>query len=131
MHFIALLFPPRCVVLNIRLAIFEPTRMSCDLMSRALAEPSYGIQVTCLGVSSELTSKTQLGGANVALIGSSLAEGHLSGLNLLQQLSKTDRNLHCVLLLDQDERHIVIEAFRSGAVGVFQRDQPYEQLIKC
>ena len=37
----------------------------------------------------------------------------------------------CVLLLEREERDLVIEAFRSGAVGVFERDQSYDQLCKC
>ncbi len=38
--------------------------------------------------------------------------------------------LRCVVLLENCERDLVIEAFRSGAVGVCQRDQPYQMLCK-
>jgi DNA-binding NarL/FixJ family response regulator len=118
-------------LVNIRVAIFEPTRMSCDLMSRALSAPSSGVEVVYVGLSSELIDKTRLKGADVALIDSSLVASHLNGFTPLQRLSKVNRDLKCVLLLDRDERDLVIRAFRSGAVGVFQRDQSCEQLTKC
>jgi DNA-binding NarL/FixJ family response regulator len=116
---------------TIRLAIFEATQMSCEMMSRALEASSHNIQVVSTGVSSEFKDDPRLNGANVAVIGSSLKEGHLSGFTLLRRLSKANRDLNCVLLLDRDERDLVIEAFRSGAVGVCERDKSYEQLCKC
>ena len=105
--------------------------MSCELMTRALEASSHNIQVVSTGVSSEFKDDPHLNGANVAVIGSALKEGHLSGLTLLRRLSKANRDLNCVLLLDANERDLVIEAFRSGAVGVCERDQSYDQLCKC
>ncbi len=105
--------------------------MSCELMSRALEASSYDIQVVSTGMRSEFKDGPQLNGANVVVISSTLKEGHLSGFTLLRRLSKANRDLNCVLLLDRNERDLVIEAFRSGAVGVCERDQSYEQLCKC
>ena len=105
--------------------------MSCEMMSRALEASSHDIQVVSTGVSSEPKTDLQLGDPNVAVISSTLREGHLSGFTLLRWLSKANRDLNCVLLLDRDKRDLVIEAFRSGAVGVCERDQSYNQLCKC
>lgn len=82
---------------------------------------------------SELRSRDrpQLGDPNVAVISSTLREGPFSGFTPLRRLSRANRSLNCVLLLDQDDRDVVIEAFRSGAVGVCGRGQPCEQLFKC
>ena len=118
-------------VINIRVAIFEPSQMSCELMSRALESSSYNIRVVATGTSSEPKDDPQLDSANVVVISSELREGHLSGLTLLRRLSKANREFNCVLLLDRHERELVIEAFRSGAVGVCERDQSYDQLCKC
>jgi len=38
---------------TIRLAIFEATQMSCEMMSRALEASSHDLRVVCTGVSSE------------------------------------------------------------------------------
>ena len=105
--------------------------MSCEMMSRALEASSHNIQVVSTGVSSEWKDDPQLNDANVVVISSTLKEGNLSGFTLLRRISKAGRDLNCVLLLDRDERDLVIEAFRSGAVGVCERDQSYEQLCKC
>jgi DNA-binding NarL/FixJ family response regulator len=35
------------------------------------------------------------------------------------------------MLLDHDERDLVVEAFRSGAIGVCERSQSCETLCKC
>ena len=106
---------------TIRLAIFEATQMSCELMSRALEASSCDIQVVSTSVSSEPKTSLQLGDPNLAVISSTLQEGHLSGFTLLRWLSKANRGVNCVLLLERDDRNSVIEAFRSGAVGVCER----------
>jgi DNA-binding NarL/FixJ family response regulator len=100
-------------------------------MSRALTDPCQGISVVFTSTKPEVLDHAELKGANVAVISCTLAEEHMSGLNLLKRLTASDRGLNCLLVVDQDERHLVTEAFRAGAVGVIQRDQPYEQLLKC
>jgi DNA-binding NarL/FixJ family response regulator len=100
-------------------------------MARALEASPDDIEVVSTGVSSEFASESQLKNPNVVVIGSKLQEGPLSGFTLLRRLKKANRDLNCILLVDCDEREIVIEAFRSGAVGVCERYQSYEQLCKC
>jgi DNA-binding NarL/FixJ family response regulator len=116
---------------NIRVAIFERTQMSCELMSQALEASSYCFRVVATGTTSEVKDSSRLEGATAVVISSTLREGPLSGLTLLRRLTKDNRDLNCVLLIDRDEHQIVVEAFRSGAVGVFEREQTYDQLCKC
>jgi DNA-binding NarL/FixJ family response regulator len=124
--------PPEVIEMKkLRLAIFEATQMSCEIMSRALESSPHDIQVVSTGVSSEISADLQLNDPDVVVISCTLNEGHLSGLTLLRRLSKANRDLNCILLLDQDDRDLVIEAFRSGAVGVCERHESYEQLCKC
>jgi len=116
---------------SIRVAIYEATQMSCELMARALEASPDDIEVVSTGVSAEFAGESQLKSPNVVVIGSRLQEGQLSGLSLLRRLTKANHDLNCVLLVDRDERELVIEAFRSGAVGVCERAQSYDQLVKC
>jgi len=116
---------------SIRVAIFEATQMSCELMARALESSPDDIEVTSTGISAESANIAGLKNTNVVVIGTRLREGHLSGLTLLRRLTKASHDLNCVLLVERDEQELVIEAFRSGAVGVCERDQSYEQLCKC
>ena len=39
-----------------RVAVFEPTQLSCELMSRALEASSYGINVVSMSVSSQFSA---------------------------------------------------------------------------
>ncbi len=116
---------------TIRVVVFEATRMGCELLSRALEASEYNLRVVETACSYGEGEEPQLDDIDVAVIGSTLKNGPLSGFSLLRQLTKTRPNLRCVMLLDQHERSLVIDAFRFGAVGVCERDQSYEMLCKC
>ncbi len=116
---------------TIRVVVFEATRMGCELLSRALEASEYNLRVVETACSYGEGEEPQLDDIDVAVIGSTLKNGPLSGFSLLRQLTKARPNLRCVMLLDQHERSLVIDAFRFGAVGVCERDQSYEMLCKC
>lgn len=116
---------------NIRVALYEASEMACELMSQALETSSYNIKVVSREVTSEVANDIHQANADVVLISCALKEGPLSGLTLLRRLTRTNRSLHCVLLLDRYDRDLVVEAFRSGAVGVCERTQTSEFLCKC
>ncbi len=112
--------------------IFDSSQMNCGLLSRAIEEfqirawRALGFADTSTGLQDAL-----LGQADVVVISTSLRDGVLAGFKLLKQLSATRVSLRCVVLLDQDRRTFVVEAFRSGAVGVCDRNQPSEMLCRC
>jgi len=115
---------------NIAVFVFESNQMSCELLSRALEESCYGVTVSGADVSSTADAISMLAKSDVVVISPTLRDGPLSGFTLLRRLSRAHPRLRCVVLLDKCERDLVIEAFPSGAVGVCQRDQPYEMLCK-
>jgi DNA-binding NarL/FixJ family response regulator len=115
----------------IRVFIFEATQMSCELMSHVLETSTYGLTVVGSGVSLENREKIQPLDCDVVVISSTLKDGPNSGFTLLRNLAKTNRSTQFVMLLDHGDRELVVEAFRCGAAGVFERDQPYEMLCKC
>jgi DNA-binding NarL/FixJ family response regulator len=115
----------------IRVVVFEATRMGCELLSRALEASEYNLRVVETACSYGEGEEPQLDDVDVAVIGSTLKKGPLSGFSLLRQMTKARPSLRCVMLLDQHERGLVIDAFRFGAVGVCERDQSYEMLCKC
>jgi DNA-binding NarL/FixJ family response regulator len=100
-------------------------------MSRAIESSSYNLKVVLTGVSCEPPNQELLNGAEVALISCNLKEGPQSGLTLLRHLSKVAPCIKAVFLLDRDDRDLVVEAFRSGAVGVCERRESCELLCKC
>jgi len=115
----------------IQVALFEPTQLSCELLSHALESSCEEIKVIATGVSSELRNDSEVKKANVAVISLALKDERFGGLKLLRRLVRESSNINCVLLLDEDNREVAVEAFRSGAVGVCERDKSYSQLVKC
>ena len=123
--------PVRAEHAGIRVVVFESSRMGCELLSRALEESEYGLNVVGTVFSPTDGEEPKLDHVDVAVISSTLRAGPLSGFALLRQLTKAHPSVRCVMLLDQHERGLVIDAFRFGAVGVCERDQSFEMLCKC
>jgi len=70
------------------------------------------------------------GPIDVAVISSHLRDGALAGLRVIAELRASHPNTRTIVLLDSSERVVVVEAFRSGARGIFNREQPFELLCK-
>ena len=116
---------------HIQVALFEPTQMACELLSRAIESSCDDVAIVATQVSSEFQNDSELKKANVVVISLALKDDRLGGLKVLRRLVRERSNINCVLLLDEDNREVVIEAFRSGAVGVCERNKSYSQLVKC
>ena len=69
--------------------------------------------------------------ADVAVIAVNLKDGPLSGLSLLRQLRAAYPGTRTVVLLDSVEDDLVLNAFRSGARGLFCRSGSVKMLRKC
>jgi DNA-binding NarL/FixJ family response regulator len=116
---------------QIFVALFEPTQMACELLARAIESTCDEIKVVTTGVSSQFNNELEVSRANVAVISLALKDDEVGGLKLIRRLAKERPSLNCVLLIDRDNREIIIEAFRSGAVGVCERDKSCDHLCKC
>src|SRR5215831_18976727 len=116
---------------HIQVAVFEPTQMACELLSRAIESSCDDIRVIAAEVGSELRNDSEVKKTNVAVISLALKDDRFGGLKVLRRLVRERSNINCVLLLDEDNREVVIEAFRSGAVGVCERDKSSNHLCKC
>ncbi len=115
----------------IRVVVFEATRMGCELLSRGLEGSRFGIKVVAPSSSAEEQNENEKIDADVAIVSSRLKDGPSAGFALLKRLSKANPSLRCIMLLDSDDKELVIQAFRCGAVGVCEREHPYELLCKC
>jgi DNA-binding NarL/FixJ family response regulator len=103
--------------------------MGAELLSRGLESSRLGIKVVPTpAVSIGEIKKVD---ADVALISANLKEQPRAGFALLKQLLKGNPSLRCIMLLDSAEKDLIVEAFRSGALGVYEREQSYMQLCKC
>jgi len=105
--------------------------MGSELLARALESSRFGIRVVPPPATLAAATEDKKLPVDVALISANLKEQPLAGFALLKQLLKSDPSLRCIMLLDSGERDLIVEAFRSGALGVCEREQPYKQLCKC
>ena len=105
--------------------------MACELLSHAIESSCEETKVITTGVSSEFRDESELNKTDVAVISLALKDDPFGGLKLLRRLVGERPNINCIVLLDKDDRDIIIEALRSGAVGVCGRDKSYTHLCKC
>jgi DNA-binding NarL/FixJ family response regulator len=113
-----------------KVIIFDQSQMGCELLAQELEKSSFGIQVVGWSVSSLNIDVKLARGADVALISCALKEGPQSGFTVLRTLQGL-RTVRCVMLLNEDSRELVLDAFRWGACGICGRNDSCEILCKC
>jgi len=89
-----------------------------------------GLEVVDASGRSVLTAATSLT-AHVGVISSQLDGKAGKGLEILAELRTLVPQTRVIMLLDCDEPNSVVAAFRSGARGVFCRDDPIKLLSRC
>lgn len=115
----------------IRVLVAETSPISSQLLAEAIARDPA---VKVLGFASDSSQVAQImhtSCPDVLLISARMGEDPNCGLALLRQLRKDLPGLKAVVLLDSSKAAAVVEAFRSGACGVFCRSTPIQMLCKC
>lgn len=114
----------------IELLLGETCRMSCELMSAALRRHPR-LSVVASAVDAEQVLKAYGSTKpDVCVISAHLKDGPSSGIRVTQQLHAAHEAARIVLLIDSPDRDLVVGAFRSGALGVFSRDESFSDLCK-
>jgi two-component system nitrate/nitrite response regulator NarL len=116
---------------QISLLISEPDKMYCDLLGAAFYSARNRFRVVASAHSSAgVLSALQDSRPQVAIISSSLQDGPKSGIRLLPAIRKTYPDLRLLVTVGSSEPELVVESFRLGADGVFNRNDPFDQLCK-
>ncbi len=115
----------------IKVMIFEASEMGCQLLAHELEHSSYGIKVIGYSTSALDVNADLARTADVALISSSLQDGPTAGFKVLRCLQPDENAVRCVMLLDHDDPDLALEAFRSGASGICERNNSCQTLCKC
>ena len=112
--------------------ISDSTRMHCDLLHKAFysARQRFQVVASATNVAEVLTLLQQIR-PQVALISSDLQEGPHSGIRILPEIRKTHPETKILVVMASPTKDLIIDAFRSGAVGVFSRNGPFTQLCKA
>lgn len=115
---------------RIRVLAADSTRMSSQLLAQALAQNT---QFHVIGIEpkpASILAAVEDEKPNVVLMSSVLDEAS-AGFDLIRQVCSTRPETRVVMLMDTSKRAAVVEAFRSGAHGVFSRTESPKLLAKC
>jgi DNA-binding NarL/FixJ family response regulator len=115
----------------ITLVIGEHNRMNCQLMEGALRRNRHLSVLASAVESTEFLDAFKNLHPDVCIVSSNLKDGATSGFRVTRELRAVNQDARVIVLLDSSEKPLVIEAFRSGALGVFSRDEPFDVLCKC
>jgi DNA-binding NarL/FixJ family response regulator len=115
-----------------RLLISDRTRLGCQLLARSLeGHIEKADTSTFATTSAEVLSGIQDYNPDVALISATLADGPLAGFKTLPVLQSVLPHCSVIVILDEVNVDLIVDAFRAHARGVFFRADPIEHLIKC
>src|SRR5580700_10836234 len=104
--------------------------MSCRLLADAL-QRSKRYQAEPVVTAKEVMAALEASSYHLVLISGSFPEEPLGGFRLIRQIRDLYPALSVVVLLDNMDRNLVVEAFRTGARGVFCRSDSFQALCKC
>jgi two-component system, NarL family, nitrate/nitrite response regulator NarL len=125
-----LLITPSHLDLTPRILVSETVSMSCRLLADELQRHEH-----CFVAAAASTKKVfrllASGSFDIVLIGIGSSENSLDRIRLVRQIRSLHPEINIIVLLDSLERALVVEAFRSGAQGVFCRMDSFETLCKC
>jgi DNA-binding NarL/FixJ family response regulator len=104
--------------------------MSCQLLVDALVR-SNRFEAEAAATPEGVIQALERARFDVVLISTSFSHDAFEGLGLVDEVRNLGRGVNIVVLLDTLERHLVVEAFRCGARGVFCRSGSFQALCKC
>lgn len=115
----------------IELLVAETCRLSCELMAAALSRYRRRLTVVvCATDSAQILKAYAAKKPDVCIISSHLKDGVSSGISVARELRSSHEEARILMLVDSLERGLVVEAFRSGALGVFPRDGAFDDLYQ-
>jgi DNA-binding NarL/FixJ family response regulator len=117
---------------TVKVFIADGSRMSCQLIAASLRRGRYrtkvvGYATDAVGIGEGLDEND----ADVAVIGARLGEEALAGFDVTREITASRSKPSVIIILDSTKPTMVVEAFRSGASGIFSRDQSSDLLCKC
>lgn len=116
---------------DLSVLIVEHSRMASQLMAAALRRRHRVGTVTHLTNPAEAFAYLQKQPVDIALISARLPDGPTAGILLARQIRDSRLKIQIIMLVDSIEAPVVVESFRSGATGIFSREEPFELMCKC
>ena len=115
---------------RIRVLVVDSSRIHTELLAEAL-QKDFRLDVISAHSSVEVLGSARQQRVDVAAISTYLDDTPHRGMEVLRGLRSDQPNIRGVMLLDSVARETVLEAFRSGARGIFSRCESIQALCKC
>ena len=115
----------------IRVLAADSTSMNTQMLVEALARDGQFTMAGAPSKPAEILAWTRKEHPQVALISARQGDNGIAGFELCRDICSSSPATRVIMLLDSSERTTVIEAFRSGARGVFFRTESLKLLGKC
>jgi two-component system, NarL family, nitrate/nitrite response regulator NarL len=116
---------------KVTVLVADATPMDCQLVSEAIQRHNHFRVIGRVVSSSETISAVRKAQPDVAVISARLQDGAFAGLLALRGLRAFPARSRIVVVLDSDDRELVVEAFLNNARGVFCRIGSSGELRKC
>ena len=111
--------------------ISDSTKMHCGLLQKAFSSVRHRFKVVAaVSTRVDLLSAMHEHRPQVALISSDLEDGPRNGCRILPEVCRTFPDTKMILMMALGDPEVVVDAFRFGAVGVFDRNSPFDLLCK-
>jgi two-component system nitrate/nitrite response regulator NarL len=112
-----------------RIGIVDRDLMSSDLLVNMLMR-ERALEAVSLSAS-ELLAVPRRENFDLIVISSELESGTASGFDLASTVRHEFPSAHVVMLLNQTTQEAMVNVFRTGAIGVFSRNQPMHEFFDC
>jgi DNA-binding NarL/FixJ family response regulator len=116
---------------KIRVLAADSTRMSSQLLAEALAQEPHFEVAAIEAHSSSIAEIVADRKPNVLLLSAALDGSPTAGFETTRQVHAASAETKIIILMDAAQPNAVIEAFRSGAHGIFSRTESAKVLAKC
>jgi DNA-binding NarL/FixJ family response regulator len=118
-------------VQQIRVLVADGSPIHTQLLAKAIGEDRAIKVVGFTANSVDIANGVIEYRPDILLISANLEEDPNRGFRVLQELQSSHSNLKAVVMLDSSRPDEVVQAFRSGARGVFCRSASLSTLRKC
>jgi two-component system nitrate/nitrite response regulator NarL len=116
---------------ELKVLLADVSKMDCQLLANAMLRHSRFRVMGCVTSASEASTAICQSQPDIAVISTRLQDGALAGILLLRRLRALQMRCHVIMLLDDNNSELIVEAFRNGARGIFCRTGSFRELRKC
>ena len=116
---------------TVRVLVVDNSPIHSELLANAIQRERSIKILASISSSTDILKAAAQFNPEILLISATLEERPGYGCDRLKELRKYRPHLKSVVLLDSSSPEMVIRAFKSGARGVFCRNEPLKSLCRC